>query len=554
MELIRTLANDCENCYKCIRTCPVKAISFKDNQAQIISDDCIYCGLCKNACPQDAKAVQSDMDFVKNWLLQKQQVVVSIAPSFLSDFYKSDFQTMKAALMALGFTDVFQTAEAATIVKQRYENEIKNGTSPIIISSACPTVNLLIQKHHPSLIPYLSNTPSPMHLHAEMLKERYPDALKVFIGPCLSKKYEAQMTKSMDAVISFVELKTWLEDSEVEWEKKSKDNPRGKTNAFPVSGGIIQSFNAYEETYHYLSVDGIESCKQALNDIEEGIIDNAFIEMSACENSCTGGPLRNTHTKKPLKSIINIKQNTPKSDFPIHSLYQNMTMTYDVLSHNEKEPSEEEIQAIFKRMGKDDPAKILNCGSCGYDTCKEKAKAVYQGKADLTMCLPYLKEKAESFSDNIVHNTPNGVLVFNSDFNVHTMNPAAKQLLGVPNIKENTLHIHELLDPEPYLTMLENKKKRYHHTLYLSDHNLYIDETVVYDASFNIFISILRDITSEIKHKRQKEDAYKRTIAITDDVIDKQMRVVHEIASLLGETTAETKGALSNLKKVIEDE
>ncbi|MGM0435745.1 MAG: [Fe-Fe] hydrogenase large subunit C-terminal domain-containing protein [Bacillota bacterium] len=554
MELIRTRINDCENCYKCIRTCPVKAISFKDNQAQIIDDDCIFCGLCKNACPQDAKSVHSDMHFLKNWLLSGREVVVSIAPSFLSDFYKSDFNSMRTALKKLGIKEAYQTAEAATVVKKRYEEEISEQRSPLIISSACPTVNLLIQKHYPSLIPYLSNTPSPMHIHSKMIEERHPDALKVFIGPCLSKKYEARITKSMDAVISFIELKDWFHEKGVACEQKSHDNPTGKTNAFPVSGGIIRSFNTYETQYHYLSVDNIDACKQALSDIEEGIIDNAFIEMSACENSCTGGPLRNEKTKKPLKSIINIKQNTSEEDYPVHTLFKDSTMHYDRLFKKTALPSEQELKEILEKMGKDDPEKILNCGSCGYDTCKEKAIAVYQNKADLTMCLPYLKEKAESFSDNIVHNTPNGVTVFNTNLKIHTMNPAAKTLMGAQGIRENTLYIHELLDPDFYLNMIENKETKSHRTFFHPDQKCHIDETVVYDTSFQVFISIMRDITAEIRHKTQKEKTYKKTIAITDGVIDKQMRVVHEIASLLGETTAETKSALTDLKKVIDNE
>lgn len=525
-----------------------------DNQAQIIEDECIFCGLCKNACPQDAKSVRSDMHFLKNWLLSGREVVVSIAPSFLSDFYKSDFNSMRTALKTLGIKEVYQTAEAATAVKNRYEEEISDRRSPVIISSACPTVNLLIQKHHPSLIPYLSSTPSPMHIHSKMIEKKHPDALKVFIGPCLSKKYEAKVTKSMDAVLSFIELKAWFDDKAIEWEQKSQDNPLGKTNAFPVSGGIIQSFNTHDDAYHYLSVDNIDACKQALNDIEEGIIDKAFIEMSACENSCTGGPLRNAKTKKPLKSIINIKQNTSEKDYPIESLFKETSVYHEPLFKKESLPDEAALSQILKKMGKDDPKKLLNCGTCGYDTCKEKAIAVYQNKADLTMCLPYLKEKAESFSDNIVHNTPNGVTVFNTNLKIHTMNPAAKTLMGVHGIRENTLYIHELLDPEYYLSMLEEGNTKSHRTFYHPEQGRHVDETVVYDASFQVFISIMRDITAEIKHKQQKDKTYQKTIAITDGVIDKQMQVVHEIASLLGETTAETKSALTDLKKVIDDE
>ncbi|MFW5893318.1 MAG: [Fe-Fe] hydrogenase large subunit C-terminal domain-containing protein [Bacillota bacterium] len=554
MELIRTQANDCENCYKCIRTCPVKAISFKDNQAQIITEDCIYCGLCKNACPQDAKAIYSDLAYVKEWLQEGHEVVVSLAPSFLSDFYKSDFNSMKAALKSLGVRAVHQTAEAATTVKRRYEETIARKDQKVLISSACPTVTLLIQKHHPALIPYLSTTPSPMHLHAKMIEDTHPDALKVFIGPCLSKKYEAEVEGTMDAVLSFVELRAWLEEESVDFEKKTKDNPRGKTNAFPVSGGIIQSFNRYEADTHYLSVDGIESCKAALKDIEEGVIDHAFIEMSACENSCTGGPLRNLNTRKPLKSVINIKQNLSEEDYPVTAMYESCVLKYKDLHHYEEVPDEDAIHEILKKMGKDDPSKVLNCGSCGYETCEAKAIAVYQGKADLTMCLPYLKEKAESFSDHIIEHTPNGIMVFDADLVVKTMNPSAKAFLDAGGFKIGKDHVHALLEPSPYFRMLEIDRHKHHRIVHLKEADRTIDETVVYDPNFGVFISILRDITQEIARKRQKEKAARRTIAITDDVIDKQMRVVHEIASLLGETTAETKTALSELKKVIDDE
>lgn len=556
MKILATNKNNCKNCYKCIRKCPVKAIEFSNNQAQVIEEECVLCGICYNACPQEAKTLYSDLDFVKTWIQQDEEVYVSIAPSFLSDFYKSDFESIEKVLHKLGFSHIKQTAEAATYVKKQYETELKQRNKKILISSCCPTINMLIQSHYPNLIPLLSTTPSPMYMHGAQIKAKNKDAKVVFIGPCIAKKHEQMMSEGqVDAVLNFTELKTWLEEEGLDYKMHEQSTPKsGRTNQFPVVGGIINSFTEYEPDIHYLAIDGMEAALDALQDISDGIIDHCFIEMSACKGSCVGGPLRNRKQNTPLKSLININRHLTEDDFTVQD-YPHIELAYDNLQTIRKPLDEKALDTILQNLGKTHASDHLNCGSCGYNTCLDKAKAIYYGKADLTMCLPYLKERAESFSDHIIQSAPNGVIVLNNKLNIQVMNPAACNMFGLASPKTIlSQHIATLKDPTHYLDFLEQNKRKTHKRYYLPDVERYIDETIVYEENFNVLICILRDITKEITLQKHKVKRNKQALEITNEVIQKQMRAVHEIASLLGETTAETKVALNQLEDVLNDE
>lgn len=206
-------------------------------------------------------------------------------------------------------------------------------------------------------------------------------------------------------------------------------------------------------------------------------------------------------------------------------------------------------------MGKTKPEDELNCGSCGYNTCREKAVAVYFGKASITMCLPYLIQKAESFSDTIIKNTPNGIMVLDEDLNIQQINASARKIMNISRAQDVIGEpVVRILDPLPYMQVLNTGLNIRNKRVYLSEYDRYVDETVTYDRSSNILISIMRDVTREEQEKEQKEKMSRNTVEIADKVIEKQMRVVQEIASLLGETTAETKIALTKLKESLSDE
>jgi uncharacterized Fe-S cluster-containing protein len=218
-------------------------------------------------------------------------------------------------------------------------------------------------------------------------------------------------------------------------------------------------------------------------------------------------------------------------------------------------PSEKEINEVLRKIGKTQPEHELNCGCCGYDTCRDKAAAVIEGKAELSMCLPYLSEKAQSFSETIINNTPNGIIVLNDALEIQQINNAACEMFDIKDCKDVlSRNVVCILEPYPFVDAVEGGKNIYDERVYLAEYNKYVMQTVIYDKSYNVVIGIMRDVTEKIQGRIQKEELNENAIEITDKVIAKQMRTVQEIASLLGETTAETKVALTRLKETLTDE
>ncbi|NLK28383.1 MAG: 4Fe-4S binding protein [Clostridiales bacterium] len=550
---------NCKNCYKCIRHCPVKSIRFADHQAHIVKDQCILCGECVVVCPQNAKQIKNDVSIVKDMIQKSRPVYASIAPSFVANFEGADIKSMEAALKKLGFSGAFETALGATIVKKQYEEMIRQNKAKIIISSCCHSVNSLIQKYYPEVLPYLANVISPMQANCLSIKEMHPDASIVFIGPCISKKEEAdQYPDIVDCVLTFEELSGWMEEEGVTLSKSISmdDSDEGRARLFPIPGGIIRSMDTWNTDFDYLAIDGTENCIRALNDIIQGNIENCFIEMSACLGSCTGGPAIDKERRKPVADYIAVNRYARKKDFSIQVPTENiLKKNFPYLGQSNPMPGSSAIKEILHKMGKSSQDQELNCGSCGYNTCREKAVAVLQGKADLTMCLPFLKEKAENFSDNILYNMPNGVLVLDEDLIVQQINRAAKEILNLKS-KNDILGapVVRILNPSIYLEVMTTGKNIHDRHTYLAEYQRYVEETIIYDRTYHIIISIIRDITVEEIARIKKEEVSRQTIDITDKVIEKQMRVVQEIASLLGETTAETKIALTNLKETLKNE
>ena len=550
--------SNCKNCYKCIRHCPVKAIRFSGNQAHIIGNECILCGQCFVVCPQNAKQIVDETEKVKVLLQSQEPVIVSLAPSFVANYDGVGIEAMRQALKQLGFFDVEETAIGATIVKKEYERMLREENRDVIISSCCHSVNLLIQKYFPKELQYLADVVSPMQAHCLDIKKRYPDAKTVFIGPCVAKKDEAEHYEGIvDAVLTFEELTNLLKSKSIELKQQRDSNRESRARFFPTTGGILKTMEPSISDYTYLALDGVENCIDALRDIESGKIHKCFIEMSACSGSCIGGPvMEKYHRSAPIKDYITISDYAGEKDFKVEQPeYLSLKKQFTYIEHNLQPPTEDEIVNTLRQMGKHKPSDELNCGSCGYNTCLEKAIAVCQGKAEISMCLPFLKEKAESFSDTIVKNTPNGLIVLNEELEVQQINESARKMMNI-RFSTDVLgeHVVRIMDPSDFMQVQETGKNIKNKKVYLAEYDRYVEESVVYDRDSRMLIGIMRDITDEQKEREKKENISKQTVEVADKVVDKQMRIVQEIASLLGETAAETKIALAKLKESIQDE
>lgn len=556
-DFLRLKKSNCKNCYKCIRNCPVKSIRFSAEQANIIHNECILCGKCFVVCPQNAKEIVDETEKVRVLLRGDSPVIVSLAPSFIANYDGAGIGSMRDALKKLGFSDVEETALGATVVKREYDRILKEENRDILISSCCSTINLLIRKYYPKLLPYLADVTTPMMAHCADIKRRIPDAKTVFIGPCISKKEEGEGSDGIvDAVLTFEELDGWLNEAGISPEKVSDREENSKARFFPVTGGILKTMECSAGEYSYLAIDGVENCIEALRDIENGMVHKCFIEMSACAGGCICGPVMEKNRRSPVKNYIAVKSYAGQNDFRVEQpdVGQIRLSRYPI-QIDAKQPSEEEIQKILREMGKTQPSDELNCGSCGYDSCRAKAVAIYQGKAVTSMCLPFLKEKAENFSDTIVTNTPNALIVVNEQMEVQQLNKSAMKLFNIRD-RSDVLgdQLIRVIDPRVFLSVRDTKRGVYNHRVYIAEYDLYVEQTIVPVEDGRLVLGIMRDVTDEEKERRRKEDISRKTVEVADKVVDKQMRVVQEIASLLGETAAETKIALSKLKESITDE
>ena len=374
-EFLKLKKSNCKNCYKCIRHCPVKSIRFSGNQAHIVGNECILCGQCFVVCPQNAKEIESETERVQVLINSGAPVIASVAPSFIANYDGVGFGGLKKALLALGFADAEETAVGATIVKREYERLIENEHRNVLISSCCHSVNLLIQKYYPSCLTYLADVISPMQAHCADIKRRNPQAKTVFIGPCVAKKDEADYYSGItDAVLTFEELTEWLESAGIELEAEMDSCEESLERFFPTTGGILKTMQKnMRPDYTYLAVDGVENCMAALHDIEEGKINNCFIEMSACSGSCIGGPVMEKYHRMPVRDYMAVAGYAGKKDFNVEQPDENtLRKTLEFIGRKLPYPPESEITEALHKMGKIKPEDELNCGSCGYNTCREK--------------------------------------------------------------------------------------------------------------------------------------------------------------------------------------
>jgi iron only hydrogenase large subunit-like protein len=454
-ECLKLKKSNCKNCYKCIRHCPVKSIRFSGNQAHIVESECILCGQCFVVCPQNAKQIADETEKVKVLIQSGEPVIASIAPSFIANYNGVGIEGMREALKKLGFADTEETAIGAAIVKNEYERILEKNQTDILISSCCHSVNLLIQKYYPQVLPFLADVLSPMQSHCLDIKRREPKAKTVFIGPCVSKKDEAEHYEGIvDAVLTFEQLTNWMQSENITTSQTEiKSTEKSKSRLFPTAGGILKTMSQKQKDYTFISIDGVENCIAALKDIAEGKLHKCFIEMSACTGSCIGGPVMEKYHRAPIRDYIAVTDYAGKQEFEVIQPESSfMKKSISCIYRTIKFPNESEIISILHKMGKKKLEDELNCGSCGYNTCREKAIAIFQGKAEVSMCLPFLKERAENFSDNIINNSPNGIIVLNENLEVQQINYAALKIMNISR-SEDVMgeQVIRILDPKIFI-------------------------------------------------------------------------------------------------------
>lgn len=550
----------CKDCYKCLRECPVKAIKVVDHQAKIIESRCILCGRCTEVCPQNAKSVHTERAEVEA-LLKKGKVIASVAPSFVSSFNLQEFSVMKLALKKLGFFDAEETSVGAREVTYQYKKLLEGGKFKNFITSCCPAVNSMIELYYPEALCYLAPVDSPMVAHAKMLKKRFPDADIVFIGPCIAKKKEAKHSGVVDGVLTFEDLNAMFETADVDLATLARlpefcGGGANRAKFYPISRGVIKSFEHYIDGYEFVAVDGAKKCAEVLENIES--LSGMFIEMNSCESACVNGPCSLGLKAGAIKANADIRRYVQKDisarvseEFVPSDI--NFTHVHTRRRSEDFIPTQREITEILEKTGKFKPEDMLNCGACGYDTCYEKAWAVANGYANIEMCVPFMRERAESMSYEIIQTSPNGIVLLDNDLNVVQINAKAKELLGIREYDVKGQGIFHYFNPTDFVLAQNDNRNLYNKKVYLEKTDAYIELTIIVLKDKQGTYAVMKDITAETNAAKHLDKVKMETLTTTDEVIKKQMRVAQEIASLLGETTAETKVALLKLKKTLQE-
>lgn len=565
---IYTETTSCRDCYKCVRSCPVKAIQIKDGNAMILKERCIFCGKCVHVCPNNAKKVRDDVERVKLAIESGRKVICSIAPSFASE-YRGHEVAFLSALYKLGFTAISETAIGAELVTEAtdmYLNE-HDGVAPWI-GTSCPTVVELIKKYYPDDVKNLAPIPSPLQAHSAYLRHLYGDEIIiVFIGPCIAKKIEAELTPGYpDFALSFKEVDEWLNRENIDLntiELKDIDfvpAKAGRSTIYPIESGQIDSSPYWmdREDVKAIALSGMD---QITGTLSEKTDSNVFLEMLACDGGCINGPgcakKESIAQKKRDASTYSLNRVKEDNLFSGDKEFAKELLDrgYGILKSGgparedgfKREFSEEVIKKTLVELGKVTKADELNCGGCGYNTCRDMAIAYLNGMAEAEMCVTKMRKEAESKVDVLLRTIPNGIVIVDQELKIADCNTRFLDLFGDMEegfVDQNVLNMVKGLPVERFIPFADKFKDQFYiahpgqYRMHYRDKFLRVTFFLV--EKKRLLGAMFEDITSPTV---RRETVVKKA----EDVIQKSLETVQQIASLLGENAAETEIMLNSL-------
>jgi iron only hydrogenase large subunit-like protein len=548
----------CQDCYRCLRNCPVKAIKIEQGVASVMDELCIHCGKCVAACPSGAKKVRNDIATVDSLLAAGRNVIASVAPSFRAEFEEIDDQGFISAIKQLGFSGVSETALGAEEVSGHIYAMMEKGSNinSFMISTACPVVVNYIRKYYPSLTGMLTPVLSPMLTHAKMLKELYPGSAVVFFGPCIAKKDELLQNPNLcDGVLTFENLRTMLDNKNISFHNgKSGDEqfiPKkaAEGTVYPVDGGMIAGIrgNGHIIDRYMMHFSGITEVESVLNSLAtEKPSEPLFLELLACSGGCINGPVSHKSGGILTKRIAMLKETFNYKWDPPEVTIKDVESVIKPLNIPKKEIPGEAIIKVLRATGKYTTTDELNCGGCGYPKCREFAKAVIDGRAEIAMCVTYMRKLASKKANKLISAIPLGVVIVDTSMRIIECNERFAILAG-----EDARTIYEqrpgmvgaVLDKvlpvgSIFRHVLETEND-------ISGREININNRLLRCTIFTIEPGLIAGgIFSDITDPEiQREEIIKRARS----VIRKNLSTVQKIAYLLGENASETEMVLSGI-------
>ena len=566
---IYTESTECQDCYKCIRRCPVKAIRVENGHARVIPEMCIFCGGCVTHCPNHAKHSRDDTSRVKQLFTLKKRIFVSLAPSFISEFPEYTPEQLIAALKKLGFSDVSETALGADLISSKVAEELEKASQEpdgqkLFISSACPAVVEYIKYYMPEFSPYITDLASPLLAHARYLRKTFgKDIGVVFIGPCIAKKREADIWKEVDLALTFNELRQWMQnegirpDTAVPYGKEAEQVfipfRAARGSLYPIDGGMIQACKEYNplSDIRFMTISGINEIHDTLEGFDVSTLKAPlFMELLSCPGGCVNGPGTSRSNSGALRRML-VEEYADTAEPTIAKEMQkkvpSLTDTLPVTASKQNKYTEEEIRVALRSVGKYTVTDELNCASCGYDTCREFAAAILDNRAEKTMCVSYMRKLAQKKANGLIRAIPSGVVIADKNLQIVECNMNFAKLMGhdviemyeaKPGLEGADLgkltsacrffsDVLALNGPEVIERDIREGKKIFHITVFAIEKE-------------EIAAGVLEDVTAPQNQK-------KRTVSQARKIIDKNLSVVQKIAFLLGENAAETESMLNSI-------
>lgn len=556
-----TVKNDCQDCYKCVRHCPVKAIKIEDNSAMIVPDLCIACGTCYKVCPAKAKQMRNDLTRAKHLVASGKDIYVSLAPSWISEFEGISQEQMIAAIRRLGIKGVSETALGAEEVSTNIAEILQQSEKGLFLSTACPSCVEYIKKYLPELTPNLTKVSSPLLAHCRILKEKLgPQIEVIFIGPCIAKKIEADShPELLNLALSFGDLRQWLKDEGINLKEintsvfdkfaveKAEDGI-----AYPIEGGMIETLKPYEKIKksYLMQITGIENLKRELANIKEQDFDHpVFIECLACEGGCVSGPCMTTKKSGMEKRFDILKQ----ANFPEN--ISERTPSFDIKLDYETQPinypafEETDIKRALATIGKYTVEDEINCGGCGYNTCRNFARALIYGHAEPDMCVSHMKHQAQNKANALLRCIPSPIVIADSKLSILEYNDQFVTAFWDDEehddiYDKNNLHGADLRDFITFTNLFSaslDLEQDIHREHIKQNERLY--DVVVFNIDKKQIVGgIIEDVTNVEMKKEQ-------IAARAKEVIHKNLATVQQIACTLGEHMAETEVLLRSIAK-----
>lgn len=567
-QVVFTNKAHCRDCYRCLRVCPVKAIRMKNGQAYVVPERCISCGTCIRECPQGAKQFRNDVERAARIVASGDVVAASIAPSFAAVFSEAEQKRLASALRKLGFSYVGETAIGAYHVARETARICNSQPDRSHVCTACPALVSYVEQYEPNYVDMLTPVVSPMIAHARHIKEKLgSDAKVIFLGPCVAKKAEADRPDYqgiVDCVLTFSELSEWLEREGINLmlceESHFNEEPEGDARFFPLSGGSMRTASLDTDLLaaDVVSVSGIDDIREALATCGP---DNPpqLIEPLFCEQGCINGPAISAKNSlfRRRHEVIDYAIENPGSKtlsaLSPETESASLGTQFQPSPYHEDLVTEEQIREVLEKTGKSAIENQLNCGACGYASCREKAAAVVRGMAELEMCIPFMRRLAEQRTDKIIETSPNGIVILDEHLTIIHMNPTFRKffmcseaVLGRP--------ISYLMDPDPFEKLASSDAGIITTVISHDRYNLRCHEIIYALPEEKQFVGIFVDITKSHVDKEKLDKLRSQTVTQARELLEHQINMAQTIAKFLGESTGQSEALLDKLIQLAGDE